>query len=377
MISDILLKYEPDEELLESFDNAGRHILGGALLRGGSSLSDLHEARKKAHLNTEEVINSKRDDDEEDDKCEGKIDQTANTILSSDTPGGRLMKVMDGVAKGFLDGSAKGFSNAIKAATGDLPDKSWEEIAPEVRETLKSRSNFVSNVLNDPPSREALKELLEEYAKGLAEVHDISKPAMDEILVLFWQTLSEMGEKSAVGAVNTGLNVAKAAVAEIPVVGGLVDLTLALASAFNYFAATVSPMISKGAKMGYIVSKDGEKTMSAVNNTRDKVQHIMKKVRKAFAGAQERARVLKERAASANNGIDRTKIPTSASSEIKAKTTPPLTVAQEIKKKQGGGKKKKRRAKKTIKRLKNTLAKFTRRKKRKPKAKSRRGKRHN
>lgn len=366
MISDILLKYEPDPELLESFDNVGRNILGGALLSGGSSLSELHEARKKAHLNKEEVINSERlEEDGEDGEDENEMIFTNNAIISKDSPGGKVVNALNNVAKGFFDGSSKGFSDAVKSVTGDLPDKKWHDVAPELRKTLNNRSSFVSNVLNDPASREALKELMEEYARGIAEVHEISKPAMDEILVLFWQTVSEVGEKSAVGAVNTGLNVAKAAVAEIPVVGGIIDLTLALASGFNYFAATVSPMISKGAKMGYIVSKDGKKTMSAVNNTKHKVQHIMKKVRKAFAGAQERARVLKERAASASNGIDRTKIPTSST---------PLTVAQEIKKKQGGGKKKRRKAKKTMKRLKNTLARFTRRKKRK--AKQRRSKRH-
>lgn len=331
MISDILLKYEPDKDLLKSFDKIGCHILGVSSMSGGSK--EKQEESKK-----ESVINSERSDDSSDDTQSDFDPTTANTILSSDSPGGTILKAMDNVAKGFVDGSSRGFSDAVKTVTGDLPEQKWEEVAPEFRTTLKNRSKFVSNILNDPDSRKALTDLLEEYARGLAEVHEISKPAMDEVLLLFWETVAEMGEKSAVGAINTSLNIGKAAVAEIPVVGGVVDLTLALASAFNYFAATVSPMISKGAKMGYTVSKEGEKTASVIDKVKKKANVAMEKVKTAFEKAQEKADKLKA-------GV----------SEIANKN--PLS----------GGKKKKKRAKRTMKRIKNTLSRFTRRRKNKSK----------
>lgn len=295
-----------------------------------------------------ETIESTRYPDECNDKCKSIVDKQreANVplIISSESVAGQGMKVIEGVAKGFVDGAAAGFSSALQAATGTLPERSWNEVAPELAKTVVSRADFVRNIFSDEPTRCALKELLETYAYALGEFHDISEPVMSEILATFWETVSEMGEKSAIGAVNTGLNIVKAGLGEIPVIGGLIDLALALAQAFNYFVAVAAPAIKSGSKIAYKVANDGGKAVKVFSSDNPKLQ-IGEKVRNLKTAASN---VFKK---------------TMDDMDKRVKKSPSYKEA--IGKKEGGGrKKKKKQAKKTIKRIKNTMRRFTRRRRR-------------
>ena len=277
-----------------------------------------------------ETIESTRYPEDCDDKCKKIVDEQRELnvplIISKESVAGTGLKVFEGVAKGFVDGAAEGFSSALQAATGTLPERNWSEVAPELAKTVVSRADFVRNIFSDEPTRCALKELLETYAYALGEFHDISEPVMNEILATFWETVSEMGEKSAIGAVNTGLNIVKAGLGEIPVIGGLIDLALALAQAFNYFVAVAAPAIKNGSKIAAKVANDGGKAVKVFSSDNPKLQ-IGEKVRNFTTAA--------------SNVYKRT------IDDMDKKVKKSASFKASIRKKDGGGKRKKKNAKKT------------------------------
>ena len=172
--------------------------------------------------------------------------QFNSNITSADSPGGELLDS----ANTLLKGSVKALDpyiphSIIKDYLGqDVGKEPWDDIAPNLINNIEESGRIVSEAVKNPEVRKALEKAVIVYGKALNEVYDIAEPQIDEIVTKFWITINNMGEKSARGATNAMINTVGAAVAEIPVVGGLVDLLIASGKWFNAVASgIVAPTI--------------------------------------------------------------------------------------------------------------------------------------
>jgi len=171
----------------------------------------------------------------------------ANDVTSPDSLGSTVVESGNRLALGALKAVAKTIDTAIpvinEAIFGDLVDKPWEEVSPELIDKLKKDKVFLEKVLNDPELREAVTELIVEYSKLIQFAYEESKPTLFVVVDDMLNTLSEVAERSAVGVVNTVLNTAEAAIGEIPAVGGVVDLVLTIMRSINYVVSASTPVI--------------------------------------------------------------------------------------------------------------------------------------
>lgn len=172
--------------------------------------------------------------------------QFNSDITSADSPGGKLLESANTIFKGSVKAIDPFIPHSIiKDYLGhDLGKEPWDDIAPNLINNIEESGRIVSEAVKNPEVRKALEKAVVVYGKALNEVYDIAEPQIDEIVTKFWITIDNMGKKSARGATNAMINTVGAAVAEIPVVGGIVDLLIASGKWFNAVASgIVAPTI--------------------------------------------------------------------------------------------------------------------------------------
>ena len=172
--------------------------------------------------------------------------QFNSNIESADSPGGELLDSANTILKGSVKALDSYIPHSIiKDYLGhDVGKEPWDDIAPNLINNIEESGRIVSEAVKNPEVRKALEKAVIVYGKALNEVYDIAEPQVDELVTKFWITIDEMGEKSARGATNAMIDTVSAAVAEIPVVGGVVDLLIASGKWFNAVASgIVAPSI--------------------------------------------------------------------------------------------------------------------------------------
>ena len=169
------------------------------------------------------------------------VSQTESEITSPNSPGGELLDS----AKTIFKGSVKAIDSFIPHSIIDdylgpgVGDEAWDNVAPNLINNIEQSGRLVSHAVKDPKVRKALEKAVVVYGQALNEVYGIAEPVVDDLVTKFWITINNMGEKSARGATNAMIDTVSAAVAEIPMVGGLVDLFIAGGKWFNAIASGI------------------------------------------------------------------------------------------------------------------------------------------
>ena len=261
----------------------------------------------------------------------------------------------------------------------EIANQSWVNVAPNFIHNIEQIGKLVSDAVKDPKVRAALEQAIQIYGQALNEVYGIAQPVVDDLVTKFWDTINIMGEKSARGATNAFIDTVSAAVAEIPVVGGLVDLFIAGGKWFNAIASGVmAPTITIQGEVGgkaiynvreavAIGKKYNSDASKAISNLSSALSSFRQKSVPNITDARAQGVDMLRQANYSQNG--EAVIPTaqlgnnpamSAGAVNKAKTTPkepkgghnPFIIV-------GGSKASKKKARKTSKRLMKSIHRFT------------------
>ena len=311
-------------------------------------------------------------------------------MTGMDTAGGRILEIVEEVIKAAVGGADEGLKGIVEGIVGDLPDKPWDEVAPLLKAELERNRQFAQNFLDDDEMKEAVKQLIETYVEAAKEAHDLLEPDIDELVEEFWETADQVATRSAVGVSNTAMNVGEAAVGEIPVIGGAIDLAFAAARGFNHLSKAIAPLIEKGPKM----LEKGTESYAKARDTYDKYVPRLKeeadRVKALSEKATERANELKSATSNIKEAADSAKSNIKEEAERRAAERremaakyyePPKqsvidrkdwspTNSQDawrsggsnIKRAKSNRRTKRKRAKKTLNRLKRSIDRFTRKK---------------
>tara|TARA_R110002072_G_scaffold23277_5_gene80694 strand:- start:354 stop:1358 length:1005 start_codon:yes stop_codon:yes gene_type:complete len=125
----------------------------------------------------------------------------------------------------------------------------------DAKMNLDKKLKLLEDMTNDPAMQEALKKLAESYAVLGVQTLDAVRPSIDMVTDETWNTLSEVSSRSAVGAINTGLNFTEAALGEIPVMGGVIALIMAFMRGMNSAMLAAAPAIQSGIGVAGTLSK--------------------------------------------------------------------------------------------------------------------------
>ena len=202
-----------------------------------------------------------------------------NEETSPNSPGAELLKTTEGVVKGAarLADSLIPHSVIAEYIDPNLVNKPWSEVAPNLVNNIDQSGQLVANAVKDPRVRAALERAIKVYGDALKSVYKMAEPTVDDLTNKFCKTINAVGVKSARGATNATIDTVSAAVAEVPMVGGLVDLFIAGGKWFNAVASGfIAPTITAsgdvagkavytGREMAGIGEKYGSEATEAYN----------------------------------------------------------------------------------------------------------------
>jgi hypothetical protein len=120
---------------------------------------------------------------------------------------------------------------------------------------LDKKLKLLEDMTNDPEMQEALRNWSENYEVLGVQTMDAIRPSIDMVADEAWGTLSEVSSRSAVGAINTGLNFTEAALGEIPIMGGFIALVMAFMRGMNSAMLAAAPAVQSGMEVSGTLSK--------------------------------------------------------------------------------------------------------------------------
>ena len=222
--------------------------------------------------------------------------------LENTYKGGNIINTLDTVGtitKNALTAADVLLAPAVKSAStaifGNMPNMSEKQISevvlPKLTNEIRVNAKFIEKVLTDQKVLEALREYGEALGLSVDVMIEIFKPVLSKVIDNTIEAFDESAEKAAAGATITALNVIKAAIAEIPVVGGLLDLGIAGAQAFNHAVAAASPFITKGAESFSEAANAYKKGSPDLQENYEKLTSAKKNVRYAMSDAMSDANV--------------------------------------------------------------------------------------
>jgi len=293
-----------------------------------------------------------------DDGITGDDSAGASLLNSSSGILGNVANYAVGIADKMIAPSIETASNTLFKG---YQNKTFKNIAPNIAAELNKNTIFINNIVKDPIVRAALIEYMNSVGIVVETVAELAKPVIDEAVNDAWEAIDEAGEKSVIGATNTGLNLFKAAVAEIPIVGGIIDLGLAGAQAFNYTTAAARPLIISGTKNLALVSQAASKASGEITGLTNNMESAKNKLTNALDQVKNKPRVMSTIVNSSKNNASeqfkktRKKLINNVETGINKSVRNTITGGRRTRTK--------RTEKRTEKRLKKSISRFTRNRK--------------
>lgn len=173
----------------------------------------------------------------------------------------------------------------------DVTQKNITEIKGEILNKLV----IVKELAKDPLVQEKVGEATKEMVNlGLETVEEVEKP-LNEIIDRLLEMIAETTNKTVRGSLETARGVAQSALAEVPVVGGLVDLALTAGVAFNRFGEfvfdTTDNVLESSERIGKViesVSDNAQKAYKTYNDTKTNIENRVREVKETTEKLQQR-----------------------------------------------------------------------------------------
>lgn len=217
-----------------------------------------------------------------------------------------------------VDKEMKHIKQVLRALIPDLfkdidISKDWSEVAPKIIHNIEDNVRFISNAIKDPGIRKALQNAIGVYGNVFKEIYKLDEPLIQEMTDSFWKTVNTISEKSSRNASNAVVQSGMAVVAEIPGLGGAVDLLVASGKWFNTVASgIIAPgMIQLGdatnktmqiGSHGMAVAKKYETKLRVVDKElSEAIQNIQSKTSATLNTFQPKANILANRSSSRGN----------------------------------------------------------------------------
>jgi hypothetical protein len=131
----------------------------------------------------------------------------------------------------------------------NLLDTPLDELSPELNKKVLLLAGVLKELSTNPATKEAVKEIAQAVAVTMIEILKEIRPQVNKVADQGTEMLQEVSEKFVSGATSTGISVIQAFIAEIPWVGGIVDLFIAIGKGFNTLTRTFKVFMEKSGPM--------------------------------------------------------------------------------------------------------------------------------
>lgn len=162
----------------------------------------------------------------------------------------------------------------------DLIDKSWQELSPELNKKLLLFAAVLKELSENPATKAAIKETAKVVAVSMVELMKEIEPDIDMITDQTITMFKEVASKSVHGATATGISVLQAFLAEIPFVGGILDLTIAIGKGFNALMKVFNVLVSHSGDIGTKGTQTILNTTNKLNEIKSRLSNEVDKVKR-------------------------------------------------------------------------------------------------
>ena len=176
---------------------------------------------------------------------------------ASDYAGELFSKAKDVTVAGLKTGIqwyGNTLSNLIDMAmemTGEkkILDTPINQLSPDLNKKVLLLAGVLKELSTNPATKQAVKEIAQAIAVTIVEILKEIQPQVNKVTDQATEMLEQVAEKMVSGATGTGVTVAQAFISEIPLVGGVINLMIAIAKGFNTLMMTFKVFMDKSSPM--------------------------------------------------------------------------------------------------------------------------------
>ena len=176
---------------------------------------------------------------------------------ASDYAGELFSKAKDVTVAGLKTGIqwyGNTLSNLIDMAmemTGEkkILDTPINQLSPDLNKKILLLAGVLKELSTNPATKQAVKEIAQAIAVTVVEILKEIQPQVNKVTDQATEMLEQVAEKMVSGATGTGVTVAQAFISAIPLVGGVINLMIAIAKGFNTLMITFKVFMDKSSPM--------------------------------------------------------------------------------------------------------------------------------
>jgi hypothetical protein len=160
----------------------------------------------------------------------------------------------------------------------DILNTPIDKLSPELNKKILVLAGVLKGVSTNPVTKQAVKEIAQSVAITMIEVLKEIRPEVNKVADQGTEMLEEVSEKFVAGATGTGISVIQAFLAEIPFVGGMIDLFIAIGKGFNTLARTYKVFVDKSGKMVVTSAQTIKNTEDTAMKGKDRIMSAVENV---------------------------------------------------------------------------------------------------
>ena len=159
----------------------------------------------------------------------------------------------------------------------------FSELTAGLNKKLLVFAGAMKEVSTNPITREAVKEIAEAVGITLIEIMKEIKPEVDKVTEQGVEMMEGVAEKFTTGAANTSIAIAQSFIAEIPWIGGVIDMFIAIGKGFNTLMQTFSIFMEKTNPMILTTAHTIKNTENKVVEGKNRIEGAVNNVRNKMA----------------------------------------------------------------------------------------------
>jgi hypothetical protein len=168
--------------------------------------------------------------------------------------------------------------NTSKALAGI---KNVPQLKQDITGFFDENKEVIKQMTRDPAVQAALREWVEEMGVLNIQLVDMAKPTIDRLITEIVDATNDAAVKATQGIISTSFNIVEAAIAEIPVAGGVIDLVLDFMRGFNAATQAAGPIVEFSTEAFFTALRTVFTTLAIVKEKSEDIQRAVNKVQGA------------------------------------------------------------------------------------------------
>jgi hypothetical protein len=178
--------------------------------------------------------------------------------------------------------------NTSKALAGI---KNIPQLKQDITGFFDENKEVIKQMTRDPVVQAALREWVEEMGVLNIQLVDMAKPTIDRLITEIVDATNDAAVKATQGIISTSFNIAEAAIAEIPVAGGIIDLVLDFMRGFNSATQAAGPIVEFSTEAFFTALRTVFTTLAIVKEKSEDIQRAANKVQGAVENIGQAVRL--------------------------------------------------------------------------------------